>query len=304
VSASDREHGPGGSRERNSESYLESLSRELDLVGIRGPRRRRIMTEFADHLACDPHAELGSPQLIARQFADELGTALARSAAFRAFAALALAGLLFGATVAAGTQFARVTAARASTPVLLSVVVCVIAAQVSFIAGGLGLVRGLRLRRASVIPTAEARVLVRRAAVGLGAGALTLLALPVVAQSLAGSYYATWRLLAYLCAGVGLIAIVLASPSVVAASRLVPQADGEPGDLFSDLGGFVPRWLADAPWRFALVVAGAVAFVTVVAGVAASDPYDAILRGLLEGAACLAGFAVLGRYLGLRRAVR
>jgi hypothetical protein len=37
------------------------------------------------------------------------------------------------------------------------------------------------------------------------------------------------------------------------------------------------------------------------AGVVQSDPFDGLARGLADGAACLAGFAVLGRYLGLRR---
>jgi hypothetical protein len=36
------------------------------------------------------------------------------------------------------------------------------------------------------------------------------------------------------------------------------------------------------------------------AGIVQSDPYDGLLRGLLDAAACLAGFGVLGRYLGLR----
>jgi hypothetical protein len=31
-----------------------------------------------------------------------------------------------------------------------------------------------------------------------------------------------------------------------------------------------------------------------------ADPYDGILRGLADAIACLAGFAVLGRYLGLQ----
>jgi hypothetical protein len=36
-------------------------------------------------------------------------------------------------------------------------------------------------------------------------------------------------------------------------------------------------------------------------GIAAGDPYDGILRGLLEGGAFLGAYAVLGRYLGIRR---
>lgn len=38
------------------------------------------------------------------------------------------------------------------------------------------------------------------------------------------------------------------------------------------------------------------------AGIMRSDPYDGALRGRADGFVCLAGFAVLGRYLGLRPA--
>jgi hypothetical protein len=37
------------------------------------------------------------------------------------------------------------------------------------------------------------------------------------------------------------------------------------------------------------------------AGAVQGDPFDGLLRGVFEGLACLGGFAVLGRYLGLRR---
>jgi hypothetical protein len=37
-------------------------------------------------------------------------------------------------------------------------------------------------------------------------------------------------------------------------------------------------------------------------GVVVDDPYDGIARGLLDAAACMTGFIVLGRYLGLRTA--
>jgi hypothetical protein len=37
-------------------------------------------------------------------------------------------------------------------------------------------------------------------------------------------------------------------------------------------------------------------------GVIANDPYDGVARGLLDAAACMTGFIVLGRYLGLRTA--
>ena len=64
---------------------LDDLRRELAQVGMRPRRADRIVTEFEDHLASNPDAPLGEPEAIARQFANELGTGLARRASFRAF---------------------------------------------------------------------------------------------------------------------------------------------------------------------------------------------------------------------------
>ena len=61
-----------------------------------------------------------------------------------------------------------------------------------------------------------------------------------------------------------------------------------------------PPPLRGRPWRFAIVVAAALGAVLVIAGIQASDGYDGALRGLLEASACLGGFALLGRYLGIR----
>ena len=281
-------------------SYLKSLSDEPAAAGIEGSQKRRIVAEFADHLECDPEAELGSPVVLARQFADELGTELARRAALRAFAALAFAGLLFGVAVLTGGRLQPVVHAGASRPVMLVLLVCLLASQVAFVAGGLGLVRALRLRREAVMPRAEAVVLARRAGVGIAAGVLTLLALPVLALAHPDLYSPGWRLFAWAAAGAGSVALLVAARSVRAATRLRPSSPGTAGDLLSDLGRFAPRRLTCDPWRLALLVAVALAATVALAGIVASDPYDGIIRGVLEAVACLAGFALLGRYLGLR----
>jgi hypothetical protein len=64
---------------------IDELARELTLVGVRGRRRERILDEFADHLACDPGAQLGEPRQLAAQFADELASDAARGTAFGSF---------------------------------------------------------------------------------------------------------------------------------------------------------------------------------------------------------------------------
>ncbi len=61
------------------------------------------------------------------------------------------------------------------------------------------------------------------------------------------------------------------------------------------------RALQGSPWKLAIGLAAAILVVLAVAGVAQSDPYDGALRGLADGLACLLGFGLLGRYLGLRR---
>jgi hypothetical protein len=37
------------------------------------------------------------------------------------------------------------------------------------------------------------------------------------------------------------------------------------------------------------------------AAAAQGDPFDGLVQGVFEGLACFGGFAVLGKYLGLRR---
>ncbi len=278
--------------------YLQTLSAELTRVGIQGALRRRIVTELADHLESDPDADLGSPHTLARQFADELGTVRARTAAFRAFAALALAGTLFALTATAIQG--GVGRSNVSTPVRLLLFCCLLAGQVSFVAGGLGFLRAYRLRGQRVVSRGEAVVLRRRASVGLATGALTMIALPVMVLAAPPLLTSSWRMVAWVAAGVGLVAIAAASPTVIAAARVRPSADGGAGDLVSDLGPFVPESLRVAPWRFAFVVAFVLAVVVAIAGASAMDPYDGALRGLLEGAALLVGFGLLGPYLGLR----
>jgi hypothetical protein len=84
--------------------------------------------------------------------------------------------------------------------------------------------------------------------------------------------------------------------------RLHPVAAGPAtGDLGSDLGPLVPAALRGNPWRLAVAIAAAVAFCIAVAGVVQSDPIDGLARAVTDGLACLAGFALLGRWLGLRR---
>ena len=274
---------------------LDELQRELAQVGIRGRLAHRIVTEFADHLACDPDADLGEPRALARQFADELGTSLARRAAFRTFVSLAIAGGVAVAAILRVSSRGGFYDVNLAAPVMALLLACIVAGQIAFVAGASALLRSFWLRDERVIASGEATVLIRRAGVGLLTGAVTLAALPVL--SLSPSHQVLSEAFAFAAAGIGLAAIALAVPAVRDAARVRPVRPGDAGDLFSDLGPFAPRGVG--AWRFAIVFAAAVALVIAVPGIASGDPYDAMARGLANGLACLACFALLGRYLGL-----
>jgi hypothetical protein len=282
-------------------SFLDQLAVELSAVGIRSRRRTRILAEFGDHLDCDAGAQLGDPTALARQFADELGTVLARRAAFAGFAGLAVAALLFA--VGALTAQPRLFSSAGGVASALGSIgagLVALGGQVAVVAGTLAALRAFRRRRAPVVSRDEAVVMVRRTGVGLGAGLVTMVGFALSVIALEHPLADGWTRLALGLAAGGIAAIVLAAPPALAAARLRPVAPGSPGDLYEDLGPRVPLPLQGSPWRFALVVAAAVGTGVTLAGIVQSDPYDGLLRGLLDGAACLTGFGVLGRYLGLR----
>jgi hypothetical protein len=282
-------------------SYRDELHSELTAVGITGRLRARITDEIADHLECAPNADLGDPRLVARRFADELGTARARRAGVTAFAALTLAGVLFAvAFVTSPQQAFGAIPASISWPGRVANWVGVIAPQVAFAAGVLAVLRALHRRRTSVIAGAETRMILRRATVGVITGVATMASLGVLALALnryvAGAW---WVTLALACSVIGVVALLATPPALVAARRLPSSAEGPAGDLFDDVGAWLPRSLDGRPWRFALIVAGAIFVLMSAAGWAASDGYDGTIRGIADGLLCLVGFGTLGRYLGL-----
>jgi hypothetical protein len=285
-------------------SYLDELSRELTRAGIGGHLRRRIVAEISDHLSCDPRAELGSARDLARQFADELGTARTRRAALVSFGALVVAGaLVVVVSAATGRAGIALPKARPTSPFLfdLGLALAALGGQVSLAAGLLTALRGLRRRRASVIVREEAVVIRRRSAVALIAGLACLAGVALVGLE-ASHAHGWWRTLALASAGVGACSIAAAAVPLRRAREVLPLARGSAGDVFEDLGWAVPPPLRGHPWRLALTFAAGIAVLVAVAGIIQSDPYDGALRGIADGLACLAGFAVLGRYLGLRPA--
>jgi hypothetical protein len=279
------------------EAYLQELRRELGVVGIRGRLRRRVLAEAEDHLRSDPEAldRFGGADEVANAFAAELGARATRRAAVGAFAALAVAGAVY-AVAFVGASFASVPPPD-TFPVLATIAFATIvfAPQVAFVAGALALVRTLR-RRAPVLPSAELRVINRRTGVALASALVTMGALALFAFELRGEIAGWWLTFTFVGATAASGLLLLAAVPATGAALLRPQVAGAAGDVFDDLG-----LTATDPWRFARRVALAVGLLVWVAGAVQGDPLDGALRGMAEALACLGGFAVFGRFLGLRR---
>jgi hypothetical protein len=279
--------------------YLHELSHELAAHGIRGRRRRRILLETDDHLRSDPDAEqrFGSAREVANAFAAELGAQASRRAAVSAFAALGVAGAVYA------VSFVSLGFAGPPTETLdpalgaLAFALMIVAPQVSFVAGALALLRTLRRRDERVIPTGELVVIRRRTCVALLFGLVTMGALVLYAYEFRAELAGWWLTLTYTSATGASVLLALAAAPALAATRLRPQVGGQPGDVFADVGAS----FGDDPWRFARRVSVAAGLVVWVAAAAQGDPFDGLIQGVFEGLACFGAFAVLGKYLGLRR---
>jgi hypothetical protein len=280
-------------------TYLDELSRELAAHGIRGRTRRRILLEADDHLRSDPDAEqrFGSAREVANTFAAELGAQASRRAAVSAFAALGVAGAVY-AVLFVSLGFAS-PPTETLDPALgaLAFALMIVAPQVSFVAGALALLRSVRRRRQRVIPTSELIVIRRRTGVALLFGLLTMAALSLYAYEFRVDLAGWWLTLTYTSTAGASVLLALAAAPALAATRLRPLVGGEAGDVFTDVGVS----FGDDPWRFARFVAIAAGLLVWLAAAAQGDPYDGLVQGIFEGLACFGGFAVLGRYLGLRR---
>ena len=279
------------------ELYLEALDRELVDVGIPVRLRRRILAEAEDHLRADDGAleRFGSPAEIANGFAAELGARTSRKAAVGAFAALGFAGAVYAVSFV-GAAFAGQPPPD-TWPLLaqLALVAVIVTPQIAFVAGSLALVRVLR-RREPVLPSAELTVINRRTGVALASGIVTMAALAVLASELRNELAAWWLTFTLAGSAIAIPLLAIAALPASVAVRLRPRVAGEPGDVFDDLG-----FGHTDPWRFAGLVALGLGLVVFLAGAVQGDPLDGAVRGMVEALACLAGFAALGRYLGLRR---
>ena len=271
---------------------IEQLRRELGAVGIRGPRRDRILAEFADHLACDPAAELGEPRALAEQFANELATTGARRAAFGTFTALSLVAVAFVGTQAVLPTSPDIAGGRSVLLAALATLGMVVGAQVAFASGSLALLRALRLRRESVLPIGEVVLLRRRTATALAAGAATVAGTALYAFNFWAQVPGWWSVLTVGVAGATLLPLAVAAGSHLQTASVAVSRSGPAAGLAADIGPFARPWLIGAAAVGAMLVASSIAERSLVEGV---------LRAAFEAVAFVACLLAFGRFLGLRR---
>ena len=269
---------------------IDELGRELTARGVDRRRRERILDEIADHLACDPDADLGEPRALAAQFADELAASAARRAAWTAFAALTLVAAALLATQAALPAVPDIASGRS---VVLAAVagLCVFAgAQVAFVAGSLAALRALRLRREPALAAAEVALLRRRTAVALGAGAATAAGIALYALNFWDQVPRWWSLLSVVLAAAAVAPLAAAALAHARAGALAVSVEGQAGGFAADLGPLArPRAIGVA----------AVAAMLVGASLAERSLVEGVERAAVEAIAFTAGYLALGRPLGL-----
>lgn len=258
------------------------LRRELARCGVDARRSRRILAELRDHAACDATAELGSPKLIAEQFAADLRLPETRRATYAGFAALAATAVLLLA-VASAHGAASPGGFRGVVSVLAALGI-VVACQVAFVGGVLAVWLLLSGGR-------QVDVVQRRMRVGLVAGAVAVGCLGLQQAVAHDGREAEWWTVLGVAALVACIAVLVSAAVVLRrASMLVGAAVPSPAGL---------------PWWFVagtgLLVCSAL---TIGTGYAERSAVEGLIRGGFELLAFAGGFLLLGRYLALRPAKR
>ncbi len=281
------------------------LERELAARGVHRAARRRIVLEYEDHIACDPQSSdrLGDPAELASAFADELATDEVRGAAGRAFIALSFAALallvsqLWIGRAGSYPGFDQGRSLALSIPAILGML---LGPQVAIVGGSLALLRALRRRHEPVLSAGEVALIRRRSEVALGGGLATSGGLLLYMVNFSGALPAWWLGIVGFLSMVATTALLTVGARLMRSRSIFVKAAGPAGDVFDDLS--VLRPLSGRPWLLcgvaSLAVAGAF---TIVTGLAERSIAEGIERGLFEGFAAVAGFALLGRAVGLRR---
>jgi uncharacterized integral membrane protein len=290
-------------------SWLEEFEEELKARHVRPAVRERLVTELADHIACEQEAsppaaatQLGAPREIAGQCAEELATHDARRGAVGAFLALAATGVVFlvqqatlGRTGYPGFDHGY------STPLaLIAILAFVVGSQVALVCGVLAAWRAVRRGGVPVLPAAEIALLRRRTTIGLGAGLVTTTGLLLYVVNFIGVLPVWWLSLCGTLAAGATVALAAALRTLRQGASTLALAEGPAGDLYDDIPPL--RALRPHPlalWALATLLVGGI--VTVGAWHAEHSLVEGFERGGFEVLALSAGFALFGRAIGARR---
>ncbi len=285
-------------------NWLDLLADELIARGVPARERRRIALELRDHIDCEPGSEerLGDPTALAATFADELATVKSRRSALRAFAALSATAVALAVSQVTLGRIGYPGFDHGLTPALFwpALLGIFIAPQVALVAGALAAVRALRRRRAIALPAAELALITRRTRVALAAAFATVAGLELYVIDFSGRLPSWWLGLTGGLAVAAGGALVWARRGLAGAVQLRSSLAGSPGEISADLPVLGWRWLRGRPWRLGILA-------SLIGGglMAAFEAHaehslvEGVQRGVVEGLAAVAGFAVLGRALGV-----
>jgi hypothetical protein len=294
------------------DDYVRSLSSELAAAGLRGSDARRLLEEARDHLSDaaaergeeDAVAAFGRADRLAAAAAADLATARARSAVYRTFLALALAGIGYAVLFLTLPGGVGKTASGSGA---IGIVGAIFFPQLAFVCGVLALLRIVRVRREAVLGAGDLAVVRARVGVALVAGALTVASVAMVGLDRRGVVSGWW-----LAGSLALFATVVPALGLLGAAlarswRLVVGSAHASGTAVDDVQAVLAEIpllrgvpLPADPARFALVVVCVVAFAVALAGFLLADPLDGLFRAAVEATGVLAGYLVLGRRLGIR----
>lgn len=266
---------------------IDELGRELAAVGIRGRQRERILAEFADHLACDPEAQLGEPRVLAQQFADEYASDNARLTAFATFVALATVAVAVVGPQVTLSSVPDIAGGRSIVLVGVAGLALFVGAQVAFAAGCLAAIRALRLQGPADVPLVR-----RRAAVALAAGTATALGSALYAANFHGIVPDWWYSLTLAAAAVATVPLLASAAAFARAAGVRVSRAGPARGLQADLGPLAHPALVGGVATFAMLIGTAVAEGSIVEGA---------LRAAFEAVVFAACFAAFRRPLALSR---
>jgi hypothetical protein len=179
-------------------SFIEQLEQELRTRRVPAAVRRRILLEYADHIASDRESEaerLGDPGELAGQLAAELATDEARRTTRNTFLALSAAAvaLVVGQLAIGHAGGYRGPSNGHSLALWIPAILAILCApQVALVTGLLAAGRALLRRRAVVLPDAEVALIHRRCLTGAVAGMVTCAGLLLYTINFSGELASWW----------------------------------------------------------------------------------------------------------------